>query len=63
MHNLLWLLLYPSIGLLVYLYCVIKTASLIDVWDWNIYEEHIGVVVYPKWLLFWLYWIVKKVRD
>jgi hypothetical protein len=61
---LLWIIgIYIAVGLAFYAYCVATSYVNLGFWDFNIGREHIGICLYPKWLLFWLYWIVRKVRG
>lgn len=55
--------LYLIAGLFMYAYCVVKSYEILGFWDFNIDAEHIGVCKYPKWLLYWVYWVVKKAKG
>lgn len=54
---------YVFAGLSVYAYAVIMNKVHVGTYIWYMDEKHIGVCVYPQWLLFWLYWIVRKFRG
>lgn len=62
---LLWILFwYIVIGLAIYGYSVLKVWEYTKVLDFSIKNGYIATIhPYPKWLLFWLEWIVKKVRG
>lgn len=56
---LLWALgWYLLAGLSVYAYAVIKNKEYSGYWWYKMDEERIGICVYPKWLLFWLYFLI-----
>lgn len=60
----LWaLVFYVLTGIAVYLYLVIKSYEAIGFWRFKVEKDNIGVFVYPKWLLGWIYWTGKKVNK
>ena len=54
---------YLFAGVSMYVYSVIKSYEVLGFWDFSITRTHIGLCTYPRWVLFWLHWIVKKVRG
>lgn len=54
---------YLFAGLCVYVYSVIKSYEVTGFWSFKINNGYIALCKYPRWLLFWLEWIMKKVRG
>lgn len=52
---------YIFAGLSYYVYAVIKSKEILGFWSWKVDDGYIGLCVSPKWLVFWLHWISKKV--
>lgn len=64
MSFILWaLLFYIAYGLGMYIYAVIVSFSITDVWQFRITDNSIGVLKYPKWVLWWLRAIVKEFTN
>lgn len=64
MMFILWMIFwYILIGLGFYVYAVVKSWEILGFWNLEISERLVGMMEYPKWLLGWLYWIVKRVRG
>lgn len=54
---------YIFIGISYYSYGVLKAWEFTGVWRFFIKDGTIaGICKYPKWTLFWLEWIVKKLE-
>lgn len=54
---------YLFAGLSIYVYAVIKSWEATGFWSFKITDTHIaGICLYPRWLLFWLVWLVNKFR-
>lgn len=53
---------YIFTGLTLYVYSVFKTWELTSYWSFIVQDGHIGIVEYPKWLMFWVEWISSKVK-
>lgn len=53
---------YLFAGLATYAYAVVMNKQYLGTYRWDIDEKYIGICVYPQWLLFWLYWIVSKIK-
>lgn len=59
---LLWaIVFYLASGIAVYFYAVFKSWEITEIWDFKIGYNHIGICVYPRWLMAWLRWIYKKI--
>lgn len=54
---------YFFAGIVLYVYSVVKSWEVLGFWDFSITRDYIALCKYPKWLLFWLYWIVKKIKE
>ena len=53
---------YLFAGLSVYAYGALKSWEFTGNWNFNIKDGYIaGICKYPRWLLGWLEWIVKKI--
>lgn len=50
---------YIFAGLSYYIYAVIKSKELLGFWSWKIEKDYIGLCIFPKWLVSWLYWLTK----
>lgn len=60
----LWILFwYLVTGACVYAYAIYKSWEVLGFLDWHITKDHIGVCRYPKWLLGWLYWVIKRIKE
>ena len=60
---LLWIIgFYLFSALSVYTYAVAKTYETLGFWSFRITKNYIGVCEYPKWLLGWVYLIVRKFK-
>ncbi|GIN66367.1 hypothetical protein J41TS2_17880 [Bacillus sonorensis] len=53
---------YLLLGLGTYAYCVFVTYWFLGFWVFGISDECVGICKYPKWLMFWIYWIANKFR-
>jgi hypothetical protein len=53
---------YIFAGLSTCLYAFVKSFESLGHWDFSITRTHVALCPYPRWLLFWLHWIVVKVR-
>lgn len=56
---LLFIAFYLLSGIGTYIYAVIKTYEFINVWNWKIDKDYVGICKYPKWLMGWMYWIAR----
>lgn len=64
-EGLLYLIAYYICGsLLTYVYGVIKAKEILGFWDYSIKDGRISnLITYPKWLLYWLEWIVGRINK
>lgn len=54
---------YIITGLGTYAYAVLKAWEFTGMWNFKIHNGFISVIIpYPRWLLGWLEWIVRKVK-
>ena len=49
------MMIYITAGFSVYLYAAIQNYQMVEKWVFKIERTHIGIVKYPKWLLWWMY--------
>lgn len=55
---------YIFTGISIYAYAVIKAHEILGVWQFGIKDGYIaGICPYPKWLLFWLEFLVRMVSK
>ncbi|AYP68212.1 hypothetical protein PQE75_gp080 [Bacillus phage vB_BcoS-136] len=53
---------YILTGLGMYVYSVIKSWEFTGNWYFDIEDGQVGICKIPKWIIFWLEWIIKKVK-
>lgn len=54
---------YFITGIWLYVFSVWETWKLTSFWTFTVQNGHIGIIGYPKWLMFWLEWITKKMSE
>ncbi|MER2008612.1 MAG: hypothetical protein ABS939_14265 [Psychrobacillus sp.] len=55
---------YLFAGISVYVYSVMQGLEILGYWNLSITKDSIaGMIKYPRWLLFWLEWIVSLFRK
>jgi hypothetical protein len=54
---------YILAGLLMYAYGVLKSWEFTKVWNFKIADGYVGIFTYPRFMLFWLEWIVRKING
>lgn len=53
---------YLLLGLVTYAYCVFVTYWFLGFLIFRIDDTYVGICKYPRWLMFWIHWIVSKVK-
>jgi hypothetical protein len=52
---------YLACGLSMYVYAVVHNFGVMGTWNFKITKTHVALYEYPRFMLFWLHWVVKKV--
>lgn len=56
-------LYYLFCSLSIYTYAVVKSWEFTNVWSFNVKDGYIGICKYPRWSLYWVEWILFKLRG
>lgn len=47
----------------LYAYGVVKTFEYTGIWNFNVKDRCVGICKYPKWSLFWVEFILNRIRG
>lgn len=54
---------YLACGLVMYVYAVVHNFGVMGTWNFNITKTHVANYEYPRFMLFWLHWLVTKFKK
>jgi hypothetical protein len=53
--------LFCCLGL--YAQAVVKSFEFTGIWKFDVKDGYVGICKYPKWSLFWVEYILKRIRG